>query len=623
MSVFTEEENDEEFHLSGRDVWAEHEAKKQRDPLWFEKKNKMELIRSNPSYTIDAERKRVQRKLDDEKRMKDYRTQFPNVVKTIRIIGDQAYGILFTGEADLLAYQVRNFMKLNNLKQSQGMRPFPDGTRIIVQSVFGHDIITIDVSRSTGEEEPTSKVAQKQCNITFINLPVKVQPMKYPDGIESGEVEGTDYIKTYYTFDVGQCSDCEDVKMDFFFDYAVPKENRHHDDELNNHCIHSYFPPCWGKVIDHGRDEGGDYFIWKAFTEKPYSVTLYSRTGLGILDLKASIIDSAGQVICDLDQKIDVDCCLKDDLLRKVEIWWDNCSGYCKMEGAISVADLVAYSNSGGTLYAILGDDGGCIPFVWSLSGPGTIIPSGENGTEAIYTPGQSGCNDPLTLMLRDRCGTSYAVDLTSCCDGALPLGINYSSLQMSCGQQQDLAASGGCGPYSWAVTSGSLSASTGNSVTYTAPATNPNCEDNPTITVTDCCGSTAQIQLAVNCYAGNDPALGLVAMVVHFCRVCTDCSCGCCSISLHNQEWNCAGVIVVDCSSGPSACTVGDYNTDCDNACFPAGAACKGLTCNSAQCGCIKQNPACPCNTLIDGRTADMKTQGCCPLNPLTGLPF
>ncbi len=35
---------------------------------------------------------------------------------------------------------------------------------------------------------------------------------------------------------------------------------------------------------------------------------------------------------------------------------------------------------------------------------------------------------------------------------------------------------------------------------TYDAPASNPNCANNPIITLIDCCRNTAEIQLAVNC---------------------------------------------------------------------------------------------------------------------------
>lgn len=56
---------------------------------------------------------------------------------------------------------------------------------------------------------------------------------------------------------------------------------------------------------------------------------------------------------------------------------------------------------------------------------------------------------------------------------------------------------------YTWSMEAGggSLSASTGKSVTYTAPTSNPNCAGNPTIQVIDSYGNTGSIQIAINVY--------------------------------------------------------------------------------------------------------------------------
>jgi hypothetical protein len=62
---------------------------------------------------------------------------------------------------------------------------------------------------------------------------------------------------------------------------------------------------------------------------------------------------------------------------------------------------------------------------------------------------------------------------------------------------------------YSWSTTTGSLDVATGNSVVYTAPATNPNCANNPTITLT--CGGnvvdTVQIAIRANSFDYNKAA--------------------------------------------------------------------------------------------------------------------
>lgn len=64
---------------------------------------------------------------------------------------------------------------------------------------------------------------------------------------------------------------------------------------------------------------------------------------------------------------------------------------------------------------------------------------------------------------------------------------IGYTTLQMSVSGTQTLTVVGWKAGevYSWETTSGSINPSTGNSVTYTAPSSNVNCANNPTITLT------------------------------------------------------------------------------------------------------------------------------------------
>lgn len=82
------------------------------------------------------------------------------------------------------------------------------------------------------------------------------------------------------------------------------------------------------------------------------------------------------------------------------------------------------------------------------------------------------------------------------------PLVINSSSLTMGCGGSQDLSASGGCPLYDWRLLfgGGTLVDNGDGTATYTAPSSNPNCADNPTIALTDCCGNSTSITIAVNC---------------------------------------------------------------------------------------------------------------------------
>lgn len=81
---------------------------------------------------------------------------------------------------------------------------------------------------------------------------------------------------------------------------------------------------------------------------------------------------------------------------------------------------------------------------------------------------------------------------------------------QMSINQTATLSVSGGCGgPYTWTVISGggSLSPTTGFSVNYTSPSSNPNCNLNPLISVTDKAGQIVYKGIAINAYTRNEVA--------------------------------------------------------------------------------------------------------------------
>jgi hypothetical protein len=138
----------------------------------------------------------------------------------------------------------------------------------------------------------------------------------------------------------------------------------------------------------------------------------------------------------------------------------------------------------------------------------------------------------------------------------------------------------------------------------------------NPTIEVMDCCGNTAQISLAVNCY--NDPGLALQIATVIVTKCPGDNHTDCLDICFPNQvcvlrqfenkKYNCAGVLYSDCITAAPA-------IDCWPGCeSPPG-------CWSLECG--GHAPAAECGTLYDERTVEMKAAGCCPMNPITGLPY
>jgi len=99
-----------------------------------------------------------------------------------------------------------------------------------------------------------------------------------------------------------------------------------------------------------------------------------------------------------------------------------------------------------------------------------------------------------------------YLLAVASIAYGDAPV-INVASLQMSVSQSQPLTVSGGCsGPYNWSIVSGagSLSNLSGNSVTYTAPGQNPNCQANAVIRCVDRCGEYTDVAIAVNANQDN-----------------------------------------------------------------------------------------------------------------------
>lgn len=200
--------------------------------------------------------------------------------------------------------------------------------------------------------------------------------------------------------------------------------------------------------------------------------------------------------------------------------------------------------------------------------------------------------------------------DSSQCC-GCTGISIGYTTQQMAVSTQQTLTAVGavaGC-TYNWAIASGggSLSSGTGTSVVYTAPATNAECANNPTITLS--CGGAQcdSLQIAVNAYTGN------FAFYVKRCYRNWSCIPDVeeyCPI-VRSYRGNCAGVetyLTVWCGGGYKSTPP----VDC--------AFCAGLGRTScavvAQLGCAYDvmPSTWPIDSPYDIRSAAYKTAGCCP---------
>lgn len=577
--------------------------------------------------------------------MANWHYQFPTVTLSKKVIGDKLYAERFHGDGMLLLAELKNLMTFRKLGQLMMLRKFTDGTQILVKSIFGYDFITIDVSRSVF----VTGAIEQSCTITFTFLNGYVQPMRYPKEVREGEQEGIDYIKTYYRVEKSNCPSCaNDVEWEFTFNYQTEEQIDYYDSEPNNHCVISQDGGCYGEVIETGEDADGTYVIWKTYTEGMNQ----NRSGLGYMRFHAVLRNrDTKAIVCEFTEIIGVDCCIKDGL-EKPDIYWETwqwveCAGGT-YNGTCAVPDIISRwklnwyaageGGNAGRFYAFP-EIGGCPPYEWSLDGPGSIEVTDPWGRAIIYHPKASDepeCDD-VKITVRDRCGNEDFFR-AAVCDFAAPLSLGYTSLQMSCGGAQSLSPIGGVAPFIWSLQGGGtlvVNDDLGLSATYTAPAANADCALNPTIMVSDCCGTSADIKIAVNCVAGGAEAYRLYEAdcIPAFGGGCTGCgNTGCPppdtwtqGYADHFDTYKCdgtwiaqvAGVFGIGYAYGGS-CTHGQpYPGDACNrvpGCFFFGAP-----------GCPPNATCTPyhCGEALDKRTPAQKAAGCCPINPYTGLPF
>ncbi len=553
---------------------------------------------------------------------KEWHFQYPSTSVSTSLKGDRDYAQTFHGEGQKLLYQLKNNMKFQKLGQLKMTRVFTDGTVITAKSHFGYDSIEIDVSKST-LVTPTMET----CTITFTYLNAYVPPMRYPGEVRTGEEDGIDYVKSYYSIDTAYCPSCEDeVEWEFTFNYVTTEQIDYYDSEPNNHCVYSQDAGCSGEIIEQGRDDGGNYIIWKVYTE----ASNHNRSGLGYAQFHAMLKNkNTEEIICEFDEIIGVDCCEKDTTLRNIAIWWENASAgnsisyngltLYRVPEVILTSVLDQYIVDAKSFYALTEDENGsgCLSFEWTLTGYG-ILSSSNTNTASIQAEGtpRTGIQE-TNLSVIDRCGSTDTFNATPCCETANPLHINYTTLQMSCYEKQDLEAHEGCPPYHWSLSGGgSLSETEGIYTTYTAPDTNVDCMLNPTITLTDLCNTIVELKLAVNCavdYSGVG-AFGVRTWEMGECREVYVPPPSEHYYWEQQEKWVCAryfcdGTIIPQYDFGPP---VWVWRTSpCEDMC------CTRTECFWEQCG------KSICEGFQDFRTEIMKNVGCCPINPITGLPF
>ncbi len=261
----------------------------------------------------------------------------------------------------------------------------------------------------------------------------------------------------------------------------------------------------------------------------------------------------------------------------------------------VKVNETAEYSVSGGLI--------GCA-YELDVEGDGNMVGStfyapSTPGTAVIYV------KPWMSDDQHKRCDFITVTIESGACTGS----IGYTTLQMQVSGTQTLTVVNPTSgeTYYWAASSGSIDA-TGLSVIYTAPATNPNCANNPTITLT--CGGTQvdSISIAVNAYSNRYD--------VAYISLCTGGdsynTSNCdkegeypwCYVSV--RRYNCIGEDVIRILYG-----LPDLN--CDYAMYLAQ---NGGYINCRYDGCAYTGePGCSCGGFDpDVRTVLMKTNGCCP---------
>ena len=340
--------------------------------------------------------------------MVDFTRHHPNTAVNRNYKGNKKYAYTFRGEADKLLYQLRNAMSFNGLMHMRMTRIFMDGTVITAWSVKNRitstyiDFVEVDVTHSR-----LYRVGAESCTLTLIDLPDTVIPMQHPGEIQEGELEGVDYIKTYYLLDAAKCRHCdEEPTVTFLFQFLTPA-TEHAEGDAEEHCIYSDDGACSAEVIDQGTEEDGrKYFRWKAYTEGAGA----SATGYGHVKLTAEIENTEEKVVCDFIKVISVNCCAKEEANREVSIEYTSLTMDCSEEQTLEAS-------------------GGCLPYTWNIqSGGGTIVPSADTKSAVYTSPATNeNCNNNPTIVLTDRCGMTDDITISlNCAEGEAGYRIRW-----------------------------------------------------------------------------------------------------------------------------------------------------------------------------------------------------
>jgi RHS repeat-associated protein len=202
---------------------------------------------------------------------------------------------------------------------------------------------------------------------------------------------------------------------------------------------------------------------------------------------------------------------------------------------------------------------------------------------------------------------------------------IIVGNTQMNCGDQQVLSIwnyqKGNT--YTWSIQSGggSLSASSGERVTYTAPYENPYCANNPTIVVSRNGEAVGSIVISINCHTGSEDDRAYIC----YSDFLSGKANACCAwdavdaVCVRGDAYNCFGAKIeaghygcVHFASCKKTYTHLGIKWNCVNHDFAQTLYDSYEECISS---CILYYTA-P-NTCTDIRTEVLKQQGCCPPPP------
>jgi len=200
---------------------------------------------------------------------------------------------------------------------------------------------------------------------------------------------------------------------------------------------------------------------------------------------------------------------------------------------------------------------------------------------------------------------------------GEKDLAISYTSQQMQVNESQELSAyyappctpalccpSGG---FAWKITAGggSISQTTGPTTTYYAPGNNPNCVNNATIELIDCCNRVATLGIAIH-----NTEMAAYHAVLTRREACDE------NIPGGTVFPSCpSGIIGPEYPYNFGYCCVQRYS--CDGAFVSAGWRGGMWSPDPAEGFCVGKS--CGGEPLLqDIRTGDQKAQGCCPMQLL-----